>query len=319
MKTLFCAACENFSRLKVLLRFTCVSCSHENKHCFEQSTGTRISDHRVLARMRGRFLRATRGDDYSFGRGRRLPWFRRREDNLRPCHVMKFRTAKTLTAMITPHLNSPCATSRPKSKKISVVWQKGQAWMLKPRVSSRPAAISFLFKILCAMAMLASSVSPIQSTAADVTVYDSIVSLVTNGTKNYTFVDPTSGQSVTIAVTMSPFSGDPAAVFSILDGGIRVGVGNPAIAGDGNLIALGEGVDFSAMLVSSSSGATASSVQFRIAGLGLRAVDGAPHQYWASSAAASNAFTLSGEIVYGLDNFVAPIYAGSYSGQLRFV
>ena len=155
--------------------------------------------------------------------------------------------------------------------------------------------------------------------AADVTVYDSVVTLATNGTKNYTFTDSASGQSAVLAVTMSPYSTDPAAVFSILDGNTRVGVGNPNISGDGNLIAFGEGVNFSATLVSSSSGVTASSISFRIAGLGLRAVDGTPAQTWVSTATASNPFTITGETLNVLDSSTVLISGSSYSGQLRFV
>src|SRR5438046_57187 len=125
---------------------------------------------------------------------------------------MKFRTATTLKIMATPQSNSTSCGSlgrAPRTReKISVVWQKKQAWALKPRVSSRPASI-FLGRFVLLLALLGAFVS----FAADVTVYDSVVSLATNGTKNYTFTDPGTGQSVTIAVTMSPSSSDPPAVF----------------------------------------------------------------------------------------------------------
>src|SRR5262249_36368138 len=94
-------------------------------------------------------------------------------------------------------------------------------------------------KHLCSvfsLARLALFAATTTTFAADVGVSDSIVSLATNGTKQYTFVDPVSSHFVTVAVTMTPYSSDPAAVLTSLDGGTRVGVGNPSIGGDGNLI-----------------------------------------------------------------------------------
>ncbi|MFA6543529.1 MAG: YHYH protein, partial [Limisphaerales bacterium] len=156
--------------------------------------------------------------------------------------------------------------------------------------------------------------------AADVTVSDAIVSLAAsaNGTKNYTFTDAASGQSVTVALAMTPFSPDPAAGLSLLDGDTRVGVGNPNVGGDGNLIVFGEGVNFAASLAASSAGVTASSIRFRIQGLGLRAVDGNPPLYWLSSATASNAFSLTSETVNALDTAGFALGGGNYSGRLGF-
>ena len=156
--------------------------------------------------------------------------------------------------------------------------------------------------------------------AADVTVSDAIVSLAAsaNGTKNYTFTDAASGQSVTVALTMTAFSPDLAAGLSLLDGDTRVGVGNPNVGGDGNLIVFGEGVNFAASLAASSAGVTASSIRFRIQGLGLRAVDGNPPLYWLSSATASNAFSLTGETVNALDAAGFALGGGNYSGRLGF-
>ncbi len=118
--------------------------------------------------------------------------------------------------------------------------------------------------------------------AASVTLSDSIVSLATNGTKYYTFVDPVSGHFVELAITMSVYSSDPADVFTSLDGDTRVGVGNPAIGGDGNHIDTSEGVNFTASLVSVSGGVAANTIGFRIAGLGLRNTGGG-NPYWLSS------------------------------------
>jgi hypothetical protein len=264
---------------------------------------------------------------------------------------MKFRTAATLKNMATPHVRAEAESSL--GKRISVVWQKRQSWVVKPRVLSMTASFCGEKEKLCPLipehhltpalsptscrrgrkiarrgpvcrffsrlAVFVGLASAIHSLAADVTVSDSVVSLAINGTTNYTFTDPGSGQDVVVAVTMSPYSTDPAAVFSILDGNTRVGVGNPNIGGDGNLISYGEGVNFTASLVSSSAGVEANSVRFRVAGLGLRATDGTPLQYWVSSATTSNSFNITGEMVDTLDSTTASLYGNSYLGQLRFV
>lgn len=155
--------------------------------------------------------------------------------------------------------------------------------------------------------------------AANVTVSDSIVSLATNGTKNYTFTDSVSGQSATVALTITPFSTDPLATLVSLDGDTRVGVGNVNVGGDGNLVVYGEGVTFSASLVSASVGVVASSVQFRVSGLGVRAVSGAPQLWWASSATASNSFAVSGEAVVALDAASLALNGATYAGRLDWV
>lgn len=155
--------------------------------------------------------------------------------------------------------------------------------------------------------------------AANVTVSDSIVALATNGTKNYTFTDAASGQSAMVAVTLTPFSTDPLATLISLDGETRVGVGNVNVGGDGNLIVYGEGVTVSASLVSATVGVVSSSVQFRVAGLGLRAVGGAPQLWWASSASGSNSFVMSGESVKGLDAALVSLNGNNYSARLDWV
>ena len=154
------------------------------------------------------------------------------------------------------------------------------------------------------------------ASAANVTVSDSIVALATNGTKNYTFTDPGSGQSATVALTITPFSTDPLATLTSLDGDTRNAVGNTNVGGDGNLVAYGEGVTFSASLVSATFGVVPSSFQFRIAGLGLRAVDGTPNLYWASSASASNSFALNSESAIGLDAALFPLNGTNYTARL---
>jgi len=161
--------------------------------------------------------------------------------------------------------------------------------------------------------------------AANVTVYDSVVSLATNLTENYTFTDSSSGQSVVIAVTMSPYSSiTNSASFSLLDNNgvndsaTRVGVDSGTGSGDGNLISSGEGVNFSASLVSASSGVKTSSIQFRITGLGVRPVDGGGSLTWASSATSSSTLSYpdSTEVIQTLDAASVSLNGASYSGQL---
>ena len=179
--------------------------------------------------------------------------------------------------------------------------------------------ITRLFIILAAIAFVT------VAHAANVTVYDSVVSLATNLTENYTFTDSSSGQSVVIAVTMSPYSSiTNSASFSLLDNNgvndsaTRVGVDSGTGSGDGNLISSGEGVNFSASLVSASSGVKTSSIQFRIAGLGVRPVDGGGSLTWASSATASSTLSYpdSTEVIQTLDAASVSLNGASYSGQL---
>lgn len=160
--------------------------------------------------------------------------------------------------------------------------------------------------------------------AADVTNYDSVVSLATNATKNYTFTDSLSGQSVTIAVTMTPYSSSNASpVFTLLDFygendspvhlGIDSGLGN----GDRNWIDSFEGVNFSASLVSASSGIITNSIQFGITGLGIREGGGGLNMSWTSSAG-TNSFTPQDEALYTLDTNTTALAGTTYSSQLRF-
>ncbi|NBV20970.1 MAG: YHYH protein [Proteobacteria bacterium] len=187
-------------------------------------------------------------------------------------------------------------------------------------VSARPGSLLFWWRRLAPLAALIALLLPGVLQGASVTVSDAVVNLASSagGAKNYTFTDATSGQSVTVALTLTSFSSDPAAVLSLLDGNSRVGVGNPNVGGDGNLIVYGEGVNFAASLVSASAGVNAGSVTFRVQGLGLRAVSGTAPLYWQSSATASNAFTLTGETVNTLDAAGASLNGSSYAGQLGF-
>ncbi len=152
---------------------------------------------------------------------------------------------------------------------------------------------------------------PTSLRAATINNYDSIVSLATNVTKTYTFTDPNSVQSVVIAVTMAAYSPTitPTSLQS-LDGDIRVG-GNHQ-----NGFINGSGVDFSAALVSSSSGVTARSIKFAITALGIRPSDGSGTVNWISSAGTKSVFLNNGdEVMQVLDATNATL---NFSAQLRF-
>ena len=149
--------------------------------------------------------------------------------------------------------------------------------------------------------------------AGDLTVYDAITSLATNGTKNYTFTDFSSGDYVTIAVTMSAYSTSTngTAVFTLLDGSTRLGIN----AGDnsGNWIDGTEKVKFSASLVSASSRVDTNSVRFAVSRLGIRPNSGA--MSWTSSVS-TKSVSSTGETNYLLDTATASIANTNYSGQL---
>jgi hypothetical protein len=172
-----------------------------------------------------------------------------------------------------------------------------------------------LFIIIASIAFVTAS------RAANVTNYDSIVSLATNVTKNYTFTDPASGQSVVIAVTMTPYSASNASpAFTTLDdygsGPTHLGVDSGFGGGDGNWVDFFEGVNFSATLVSASSRVASGSVQFGIAGIGLR-TDDYFNLNWNSSGTVTS-FICSNETFFALDNTNAPLSAAStYSATLR--
>ena len=166
--------------------------------------------------------------------------------------------------------------------------------------------------IFTALALAFLTATPLASLrAATVTVGDSIVSLATNATKTYTFTDPNSVQSVAVAVTMTAYSPTitPTSLQS-LDGDTRVGGNNQ------NGFIDGSGVNFSASLVSSSSGVASGSVKFAITALGIRPSDGSGTVNWTSSAGTKSVFLGNGnEVMQALDATNAAL---NYSAQLRF-
>ncbi len=178
-----------------------------------------------------------------------------------------------------------------------------------PRIPFRERALlSFIFTIV--LLALATTVP-----AANVTIPDSIVVLATNLTKNYTFTDATSGESVTVAVTISPYSTNGPAVFTQLDfqNGYPTRVAISGGDGTGNWVDPSESVNFTASLVSASTGVATNSVRFGIASIGLRPNSGAAN--WNSSAD-SKSMSLPGEMSYALDATTASLAATNYTGQL---
>jgi hypothetical protein len=168
-------------------------------------------------------------------------------------------------------------------------------------------------QIILAFAFVMSLTSAWSAAAANATNYDSIVSLGTNVTKNYTFTDAMSGQSVVIAVTMKAY--DPAtnaAAFSPVDTSTRLGV-------DGNVIKAGAGANFSASLVSVGNGVVNSSVKFSIADIGIRPVDGGGYLTWTSSVTGlSVSYASTAEVIQVLDSISYSLSNGTYSAQMRF-
>ncbi|MEY4917796.1 MAG: hypothetical protein RL616_1709, partial [Verrucomicrobiota bacterium] len=177
---------------------------------------------------------------------------------------------------------------------------------MKIKNSFLRTAVSTALALAFLMATLPASLH-----AATMTNYDSIVALATNATKTYTFTDPNSVQSVVVAVTMTAYSPTitPTSLQS-LDGDTRVGGNNQ------NGFINGSGVNFSASLVSSSSGVAASSIKFAITALGIRPSDGSGTVNWTSAAGTSSVFLGNGnEVMQALDTTNAAL---GYAGQLRF-
>ena len=112
------------------------------------------------------------------------------------------------------------------------------------------------------------------------TVSDSVVSLATNLTKNYTFTDPASGQSV-------GHRRDDVALFADRPVGHVFGHRrqHPRRLGRQRHPVAARAQIFSASLVSASSGVTAGSVAFGITGLGIRPVQSGGDLTWTSSVA----------------------------------
>ena len=151
---------------------------------------------------------------------------------------------------------------------------------------------------------------------ADVALSDSIVSLAANRTKHYTFKDGSSGESIIVALTLSPYSipaGDPFTLRT----GTRVAIGTTSL--DGDFIENTEGIDVSASLVFASTGVIPSSVHFRIVRIGLRNVGPTPQLLWVSSATAPPAFAVTAEMFYPIDALPAPLHKMNYTAQLRHV
>lgn len=155
-----------------------------------------------------------------------------------------------------------------------------------------------------------------------VTKSDSIISLATNVTKNYTFTDASTGQSITVAVTMTPYSASNASpVFTLLDnsGGspTHLGINSGLNSGDGNWVDYYEGVDFSATLVSATSAVDTNSIQFGITAAGFRNNGTFGLIDWSSSATAASTFNLTNAGLWTLDTGVASLAGTNYSGHLR--
>jgi hypothetical protein len=152
--------------------------------------------------------------------------------------------------------------------------------------------------------------------------FDSVISLATNLTKDYTFTDPSNGLSVVVAVTMTPYSSSNASpVFKLLDYSgefpTHLGVDSGLSSGDGNWVDDFEGVNFSASLVSASTGIFTNSIQFGITGMGVRP-DGLAALDWTSSAT-TGSVTATNESLSALDTKTASLAGAMYSGQLRIV
>jgi hypothetical protein len=86
-------------------------------------------------------------------------------------------------------------------------------------------------------------------------------------------------------------------------------------SGDGNWVDFDEGANFSATLVSVSSGIDTNSIQFGITGFGIRP-NGGLTSTWTSSAC-TNIIHYSGEILYTADTNTFALNGSTYSAQLR--
>jgi hypothetical protein len=166
---------------------------------------------------------------------------------------------------------------------------------------------------------VAISIVPISDGVVSSTNFDSIISLATNVTKNYTFTDPSNGLSVVVAVTLTPYSSTNAnAVFSLLDysddSPRRMAVDSGLFGGDGNWVERHEGFDFTASLVSASPRIDPGSIRFGIIGVGIRSTDA--NFSWNSSAN-TNEFFVSTEAVYALDTNTMALAESDYAGEAK--
>lgn len=151
---------------------------------------------------------------------------------------------------------------------------------------------------------------------------DSLVSLATNVTKNYTFTDPSNGLSVVVAVTMTPYSESNASpVFSLFDtygpngSPVHLGMDSGIGGGDHNDVDSFEGVNFSASLVSASDDIATNSIQFGIEDIGIRPNNGIAT--WASSVSPLRNIPLGAENLFAMDTNTLALNNATYSGQLR--
>ena len=139
------------------------------------------------------------------------------------------------------------------------------------------------------------------------------MALAKAGTTNYTFTDGNTGASLVVKMTMGVSSSDPNDALTILDGGTRVGAGSPSINGDGNWIEVGEGITFSASIVSASETVNTNSVKFRVVGIGTRAY---ANVGWTSSAGTVTVIPDGTERISLLDTNIVSLAGTNYSGVM---
>ena len=206
------------------------------------------------------------------------------------------------------------AVARPRMGRF-IRLQQALQFVLVSDLNTNPSTPPIM-KTIRLIALLAALTLTVATTlqAANVTHYDSIVSLATNLTKNYTFTDPASGQGVVVAVTIAPYSPTTNhSTFQALDGNTRVGVDF------GNGMANGMGANFTAALVSESADVVASSVQFGITGLGIRPADGGGQMTWVSSSLSQSVtYNTGNDFVQTLDTSDYSLNGTTYSAQIRF-
>ena len=160
----------------------------------------------------------------------------------------------------------------------------------------------------------------VASFSATVSVTNGIVAQAVSSTVNYIFSDAASGQSITVALTMTPYSASNASptfseldYFGALNRSVHLGVNSGIDGGDGNFVAPFEGANFSATLVSASSGVVTNTVKFGIAGIGFRF---SPAISWNSSVGSRTGQT-NVETIYALDASYATLSGTNYTAQLR--
>ncbi|MFM2295881.1 MAG: hypothetical protein RLZZ350_2294 [Verrucomicrobiota bacterium] len=153
-----------------------------------------------------------------------------------------------------------------------------------------------------------------------VSTTNSLVNLALAGTQNFTFTDTASGAAMTVAVTMTAYSSSnasptftPIDLFDSLGRYAHLAVDSGLGGGDGNFVRPFEGANFSATLVSASSGLATNSLKFGIAGIGFRFN---PVITWNSSAG-SNSVTAASETLFALDANPVSLVGTNYAATLR--